>query len=76
MNWIFDLIHIIIFSLDNLSVDERIYKDVQDCVFQKIRESVLMQKAISPANLSKAEDMKAAQTNFAHYVIQGLKSKI
>ena len=63
-------------SLDNLSVDERIYKDVQDCVFQKIRESVLMQKAISPANLSKAEDMKAAQTNFAHYVIQGLKSKI
>ena len=53
-----------------MSVDERIYKDVQDYVFQKIRESVLMQKNITPANVSKPEDVKASQTNFAHYVIQ------
>ena len=58
------------FSLDNLSVDERIYKDIQDCVFQKIRESVLMQKNITPVNVSKPEEVKASQTNFAHYVIQ------
>ena len=50
----------IIFSLDNLSVDERIYKDVQDCVFQKIRESVLMQKNITPANVTKPEDVKVS----------------
>ena len=53
-----------------MSVDERIYKDVQDYVFQKIRESVLMQKNITPANVNKPEEVKASQTNFAHYVIQ------
>ena len=57
-------------SLDNLSVDERLYKDVQDWVFQRIRESVPIQKNITPANASKPEDVKTTQTNFAHYVIQ------
>ena len=46
-------------------MDERIYKDVQDLVFTRIRESVLIQKNITPPVASKA-----AQTNFAHYIIQ------
>ena len=63
-------LHCFHFSLDNLSVDERIYKDIQDLVFQKIRESVLMQKNITPANMTKPDEIKSCQTNFAHYVIQ------
>ena len=51
-------------------MDERIYKDVQDLVFQRIRESVLTQKNITPANITKPEEIKLSQTNFAHYVIQ------
>ena len=69
--------HFICFSLDNLSVDERIYKDVQDLVFTRIRESVLIQKNITPpvatskaSNHVNSEEVKAAQTNFAHYIIQ------
>ena len=54
-------------------MDERIYKDVQDLVFTRIRESVLIQKNITPqgskANVN-SEEVKAAQTNFAHYIIQ------
>ncbi len=59
-------------SLDNLSVDERIYKDVQDLVFQRIRGSVSLQKNITPVNLtSKPEaEVSNCQTSFAHYVIQ------
>ena len=64
----------ICFSLDNLSVDERIYKDVQDLVFTRIRESVLIQKNITPpvaaSKAAASEEVKAAQTNFAHYIIQ------
>ena len=58
------------YSLDNLSVDERLYKDMQDLVFQKIRESLLIQKNITPMNTVKPEEVKACQANFAHYVIQ------
>lgn len=54
-------------SLDNLHVDERLYKDVQDLVFQRIRESKDIQKNITPLS-AKAED--TPQTSFAHYVIQ------
>merc|ERR1719225_1524543 len=57
-------------SLDKLSEDERLYKDVQDLVFQRIRESVLIQKNITPNATIKPEEVKACQTNFAHYVIQ------
>ena len=58
------------YSLDKLSEDERLYKDVQDLVFQRIRESVLIQKNITPNATIKPEEVKACQTNFAHYVIQ------
>ena len=58
------------YSLDKLSEDERLYKDVQDLVFQRIRESVLIQKNITPNATVKPEEVKACQTNFAHYVIQ------
>lgn len=43
---------------------------MQDLVFQRIRESLLIQKNITPINVSKPEEVKASQTNFAHYVIQ------
>ena len=62
--------------MDNLSVDERLYKDVQDMVFQRIRESLLLQKNITPSTTTKPEEVKACQTNFAHYVIQASRYEI
>ena len=50
------------YSLDKLSEDERLYKDVQDLVFQRIRESVLIQKNITPNATIKPEEVKACQT--------------
>ncbi len=55
-------------SLDNIdNIDERLYKDMQEFVFQRIRESPPIQKNITPMSGKIDENHQA---NLAHYIIQ------
>ena len=54
--------------MDNVdNIDERLYKDLQDFVFQRIRESPLIQKNITPLSGKVDENHQA---NLAHFIIQ------